>query len=487
MSSAPVAPRASVLGAQQPRISSFPDYVSSAGQEAIELAALAGLVLDDWQRFVLINSLGERVDGKWAAPTVGLVVGRQNGKNAILEARELAGLFLFDEEVIIHSAHEQATSSEHFRRLLNRIESVPEFESRVMKAPRGKGAEAIELRGGQRVLFKTRTGGGGRGFTGDLIVYDEAMILSASAKAALVPTLAAKSIDGNIQTWYAGSAVDQQNPKHDGLELSRVRERGLAEHPSVAYFEWSAPGDDPSKLTPEQAADPEMIRQANPGLGIRISLEWVDHEREVELGAREYAVERLGVGDWPSVEDGDSIIGAEAWARVAGDTAEVTGPAFAFDISPDRAWASIAVAGSRPDAFRQLEIIEHRKMGMWLLPRIIEIGRRHGGKILCDARGPAGALLPELEQAGIVVEAISTAELVQACGMLFDGVDQQTVRHLNDPVLNAAIAGATRRKLGDAWAWSRKDSSVDISPLVAVTLALFGLASGVAEPWTSSW
>lgn len=485
MSSTAVAPPA-VLGAQKPRICSVPDYVSSTGEEAIELAALAGLELDPWQRFVLTRALGERADGKWSAPTVGLVVGRQNGKNALLEARELVGLFLLGEEVIIHSAHEQATSSEHFRRLLSRIEGVPEFDRRILKTSKGKGAEAIELRGGQRVLFKTRTGGGGRGFTADLIVYDEAMILSAAAKAALVPTMASKSIDGNTQTWYAGSAVDQQNPKHDGLELARIRQRGLDGHPSVAYFEWSAPGDDPSKVTPEDAADPVMIGQANPGLGIRISLEWVDHEREVELGAREYAVERLGVGDWPSLEDGDAVIGAEAWARIAAEPAEVTGPAFAFDISPDRAWASIAVAGARPDALRQLEIIEHRKMGMWLLPRLIEIGRRHGGKLLTDARGPAGALLPELEAAGIVVEAISTTELVQACGMFYDSVEQQTVRHLGDPVLGAAVAGATRRKLGDAWAWDR-GSAADITSLVAATLALFGLASGTSEPWAASW
>jgi hypothetical protein len=32
-----------------------------------------------------------------------------------------------------------------------------------------------------------------------------------------------------------------------------------------------------------------------------------------------------------------------------------------------------------------------------------------------------------------------------------------------------------KRRSGDAWAWSRKNSSIDISPLVAVTLALWGV------------
>ena len=44
--------------------------------------------------------------------------------------------------------------------------------------------------------------------------------------------------------------------------------------------------------------------------------------------------------------------------------------------------------------------------------------------------------------------------------------------------LRDAIRGAKSRPLGDQWAWSRKSSSVDISPLVAATLAL-GAAAGV--------
>ncbi len=214
-------------GAQEPRLLHVPPYVRSAGRDAIDLAALAGLELDPWQQFVLMHALGEDAFGRWAAFEVALVVPRQSGKGSILEARELAGLFLFDEKLIIHSAHEQATSSEHFRRLLQLIEGVPEFERRVLKAPRGKGAEAIELRGGQRIFFKTRTAGGGRGLTGDLVVLDEAMKLLDSTVAALVPTMAARSIHGNPQLWYAGSAPDEETDPDGGIVLSRLRSRAL--------------------------------------------------------------------------------------------------------------------------------------------------------------------------------------------------------------------------------------------------------------------
>src|SRR6185437_15135570 len=81
--------RADLLGAQRPRTCSVPGYATGTGEEAIELAEMAGLVLDPWQCDVLRDALGEGPDGRWASPFVGLVVPRQNGKGAVLEAREL--------------------------------------------------------------------------------------------------------------------------------------------------------------------------------------------------------------------------------------------------------------------------------------------------------------------------------------------------------------------------------------------------------------
>jgi hypothetical protein len=56
-----------------------------------------------------------------------------------------------------------------------------------------------------------------------------------------------------------------------------------------------------------------------------------------------------------------------------------------------------------------------------------------------------------------------------------DAVTDETVRHLGQPALASAIKGAAKRPLGDAFAWARKSSTVDISPLVGCTLALWGL------------
>src|SRR5262245_10735160 len=156
-----------------PRILYAPDYASTAGGEARELAALAGLELDLWEALVLDVSLAEADDGRWAAAEVGLCVPRQNGKNAVLEARELAALFLLGEELVIHSAQQFKTAKEHFLRLLSLIESTPDLDRRVRRVVRAHGEEAIELRNGHRILFMARTKASGRGFTAPLLVFDE--------------------------------------------------------------------------------------------------------------------------------------------------------------------------------------------------------------------------------------------------------------------------------------------------------------------------
>jgi hypothetical protein len=86
-------------------------------------------------------------------------------------------------------------------------------------------------------------------------------------------------------------------------------------------------------------------------------------------------------------------------------------------------------------------------------------------------------LLHELKEADVPVAMVGGTEYANACGLIYDLVDQERIRHLGTPELNGAVRVAKKRDLGDAWAWSRKRSSSDISPLVAATLALWGVSS----------
>jgi phage terminase large subunit-like protein len=294
-----------LLGDQSPRVCSLPEFDSDrSGRNAVTLAAEAGMDLDPWQRLVLESGLRRR-GGKWAAFEVALVVARQNGKGTILEALELAALFLFpDVRLILHSAHEFKTAAEAFLRVRALIEDNPDFDSQVSRIRTAAGAEAVELRDGKRLRFVARSSGSGRGFTSDLVILDEAYKLGDQEMAALLPTLSARP---DPQVWYTSTAGGPGS-----IQLGRVRARGVAGgDPSLAFLEWSADEDayDP--------ASPADWARANPGLGIRISPEYVEREMAA-LGADAFDRERLSIGDYP-VGDGGSwdVVGRDTWAACA--------------------------------------------------------------------------------------------------------------------------------------------------------------------------
>jgi len=141
-----------------------------------------------------------------------------------------------------------------------------------------------------------------------------------------------------------------------------------------------------------------------------------------------------------------------------------------LDVSPDRAWASIAVAGKRADDLHQVEIVEHRRGTGWVVPWLEERKKL----VVLDGRSPAGSLLPSLEAAGIEVEPLTTGEHVKACGAFYDAVAEGTIRHLDDQLLATALAVARSRPVGEAWLWTRDPTGPDILPLVAATLAHWG-------------
>lgn len=501
MTSALVAPP-DLKGSQHPRIVSVPEYTSSTGDEGIELAAMAGLVLDPWQELVLRHSLGERLDGKWAASEVGLVVGRQNGKNAVLEARELAELFLVGPmtgpRLIIHSAHQFATSLEHFRRIKRRILDTPELLKRI-KGPvrRGMpagirdshGEESIETVDGSRLLFKARSssGGQGAGFTCDLLVFDEAWNLPESLIGMVVPTLAARSFETpGVQTWYTSQAVNQQSMPY-GVHLARIRERGIAgDNPRLCFAEWSV-DEELFRRHPEIADDPAYWALANPGLGVRIAIEHVMWERGGGMPWSEFLAHRLGIGDWPPTsEEAGRVISRETWADAAehDQANRITSPlVFAIDTNLDQTWSSIGVAGKREDGLIQFAVVAHERGVDWLVDHCALLKRQHPrARFVILKRGPAADKIDELKAVKLKLIEASTEDYGHACAgfvsIVVEGRGKYPFPQLD---LDEALAGARRRTRGDdeGWTWSRRSStSPDISPLVAVTLAAWGVEHG---------
>jgi len=478
-----------IYGWQVPPIQVAPPSVSSAGQEAIDLAARAGLPLDPWQQHILRVGMGEKPDGSWASFEVGVNVPRQNGKGGVIEARELWGLFIGGEQLILHSAHEFKTAKNAFKRIERLIRSTPDLHKRVKTYRQTVGEEGIELHTGQLLRFIARSKGSGRGFTGHCNVMDEDMILGDNEMDALLPTMAAVP---DPQIWYLGSA----GIGAPSVQLGRLRRRALAAleagtpDPSLSYFEWSVdPHADecPADCTAhDDAASDEAVLKSNPAIGYRLTLEKVARERAT-LSKDGYARERLGVGDYPSDEaDTWQVIGEEAWRALAVADAERSAPvAFAIDMTPERSHAAICAA-FRWRGGVHVTVVDHRPGTGWIVERAKELHAKWDPRCwVVDPASPAGSLIGDLEDEeyglGITVVQPKARDMAAACGQFYDAVTEQSLTHFDEAPLASALAGAQKRPLGDSWAWARRIVSVDISPLVAATLAKWGLGADVEE------
>lgn len=483
---------------------------------------MAGLELDPWQQFVLINACAQRLETflnpvtktaerMWAARDVGLVVARQNGKGSILEARQLAGLILprFGEKTIIHSAQDFATSGEHFRRVASLITDTPALSKKLKGCYEANGKERIEMKDGSRLLFKTRTKKLGRGFSPQLVVLDEAMFLEEDAMMALRPTLSAQP---NPQMWFTGSAGLEE-----AVEFGRVRARAIRAlesgdlDPYLFFAEWSAEVCTdyclPDCEEHDRLDDERVWAKSNPGYGIRITYDTVANELRAS-SEDAFKVERLSVGRWPVDGDAWAVIDEEAWKnRLDEDSEPVIDQkakpwVLAVDTTPDRKWSAICMGGQSmmDEDLTHVEITgyeqyDHRPGTEWVVPRVHEMWKNlKPHAVVIDSRQQTLSFIAELEELGVKVISPTTSEYAVACGEFQAGCmprkgEKPKVVHTGQKPLDNAVAGADRRDLADKWAWDKKNSASDISPLVAATLALWGYrkllheAPAAVTPW----
>lgn len=493
----PLIHRESLIGDQRPRILWVPPgATSSAAAEVVELAASVGLVLDDWQEFTLDQGLGETDAGLWVALEVAELVSRQNGKDGTLEALELAALYLFGTKLALHSTHRFKTTLEHFRRLVARITNYDDLRRRVKRINYTHGEESVELLGGQRLEFMARSTSSGRGFSGELLILNEAQILTDASMEAVMPTLSARPF-GTTQVWYMLTAPDPEKvgPCEVAARLRRRARKGG--DPGLVYLEWSAdPHDeqcDRDCREHDEISDPRTWAKANPALGIRIDPRTVEREM-ASMSLDGFLRERLGVGRWPAESGGWAVISEDQWTGLEDSGSEVAGVlAFGVGVLADASAAAIAVVGARQDGNLHLEIVEHRPQASWVPARLKELADQHRPcGVALDGNGASAVLLPALAVGGFTQVApaapqpnsghallrLYPREAAQAAGMLYEAAtDAKTVRHLGQPELQVAVAGAVKRALSGSWGWGRPDTSVDISPLQAVTNALYGYAN----------
>lgn len=460
---------ASRVGCQRPRLSLIPaDMDTAAGDEVIEFARRFGLVLDDWQQWVVRHMCAERKAGGWSANTAVLLVPRQSGKSVIVEAIEMAAMFLWDEQHVIYSAHLGKTATDHMRRIRRHIDANPSLR-RAARVLTGKGDERVEINKTGAILeFITRGKKTARGGSPSRVIFDEAMYLTDEQIAAMLPSLSAHSMNeqNQAQMIYTSSA-----PLQESTVLHRLRQKALSGAAERMFFaEWSVDVDaDP--------ADRANWYAANPSLGARISEEWiVDNEFGVMSGV-DFATERLGV---PQGGEGaaDGPISLQRWTADLTDGESMATDdtiTLALDAPLDRRSACFAVHGRRVDRLRHVAIRHwvpgHQLGELSAVAKQLLDGHKLD-RLYVPPKSPALAWRDDLARAGVEVEEIKPALFIEAQQTLEQSVAEGSVRHRGQPEMNVAVGGLAARVSGDSSPWSRRSSSVNVAPLFAAAAAL---------------
>jgi hypothetical protein len=475
----------------EPAYRSEPAYWRSLGDEVADLAALADFPPDPEQKLGLDVLFAFGHDRKSVAFEFCVICSRQNLKTGLFKQATLGWLFLTEQRLVVWSAHEFNTAEEAHRDMAALIGDTPALSKRLKQVYSGAANKSIELKSGQRLIFKARTHTGGRGLSGDKVVLDESFALRPSHMGALLPTL---SVRPDPQVVYGSSAGMAESDV-----LRGIRDRGRPNaSPRLAYLEWCAPpggcardrcehkvgteGCALDRVENWQAANPLLGRTRPNGTGL--TLEYVQAERDA-LPPAEFARERLGWWDEPGAAE---VFGAGKWDACAGDDPPgLTMGALGVAVSMDLSHAAIVAAAQGERTI--VKPLQHGPGTSWTVGRLRELQDRHKVMVVVDERGPGAPLIPHLEAAGVKLHAATTSQVLDACAQFHGLVTTNRLHHANYPELNAAVNGATTRTVGDRWAWGRRTSTSDISPLEAATLAAWWVSRPeiVSDPQIHEW
>jgi hypothetical protein len=444
--------------------------VTTAWPRVVAQCSEMGVEFDPWQHGIGAIALGKREDGKYAATVGGVVLSipRQVGKTFLVGMILIALCVLNPGFTVLWTAHRTRTATMTFgslKAMTSRKKIAP-----FMLTPRNtNGEQEIRFKNGSVIMFGARELGFGRGFDEvDAEVFDEAQILTEKALEDMVPAANQSRQPTGALLFFMGTPPRPGDPGEEFTNRRNDAIGGTAE--DMVYVEFSADPD----ASPD---DWGQVAKANPSYPLRTPREAILRMRKNLTNVDSFMREAMGVWD-PA---GIAAISFDAWRPLADpEAARGARPVFGVSVAPDRSWAAVAAAWARPDGLTQVAMTErgYRPDATWIADHVRDLRKRApGAKVLVDqaARG----LLDKADEP-------SQQEQAQADNALADAVLAATVRHGNDPALDVSVKASRWRTSGDTRVLDRKGAK-DISPLRAVSLALWGVMQGTALPQIYDW
>lgn len=426
-----------------------------------------GITFTAWQDGAGRLILSKRADGLYATTVGGVVISipRQVGKTFLLAAVMFALCLLIPGFKVLWTAHRTRTADETFA-------AMQAFAKRLKVAPHVKrvrltnGEQEIEFVNGSRIMFGARETGFGRGFANvDAEVFDESQILTEKAVDDMIPAM---NQSPNPLLIFIGTPPKPSDPSEVFTNKRMQALSGTAD--DMAYIECSADEDcDPD--------DPAQWMKANPSFPDLTPATSIKRMRAT-LSDDSFLREALGV--W-NTSKSPRVIDVATW-QAAGDVASMATDrlTLAVDVAPDRSVASVALAGQRPDGRWHIELDEHRSGTDWVGPWVAErAGRNQLHAVVADEmsglverRGGRTFLVGT--DVAVTCAKSEGRDMAVACARFYDATIDGTLVHTDQPQVNVAMSVARKRAVGAGWAWNRRSTTDDITPLVAATLALWG-------------
>lgn len=442
----------------------LPAGIVRSGYPAVrDQCSRMGIRHDTWQQGLGRAILAKRADGSYAAGIGGVVVSicRQVGKTFTLGSIIFALCVLFPGLKVLWTAHRTRTSSETFRSMKGMAQRklVRPFVDHIRSV---NGEQEIEFKNGSRILFGARESGFGRGFDDvDMIVFDEAQILTQKALDDMVPST---NVAVNPLILFIGTPPKPSDPSE---VFTGFRARALAGTAEDMLF---------VEISADQGADPDdraQWRKGNPSYPSRTPEAAILRMRRI-LGDESFLREGLGIWDEAATP---GMIFPE-WDAASEKTLKVTltrpdgrvAVGLAMDI--DRDWSSIVWAW-RDGRRTAVDLV--RKPGTdWVLPYLVERADRVS-VVAVDQTGPAGTMLPALGAAKLPTQVVDTQAMKAACAELVDAVRYGKFIHRSYVEMDTAAALVKWRRVGDGNVFSRRDSGAPIDSLEAAALAAWGI------------
>ena len=491
------------MGVTTPRIFSPPlrDLTedTSLGYAAIEYArTILRKTLYPWQEWALIHMLEIVGDlgSEWnfRYRTILVMVSRQCGKTVLSEV--LASFFLnvLCVDSIFGTSLSLDKAEEVWEAVINDQESIPELSTAIDRVSRTNGNKRLILTGLRQYKVGAPTRRAGRGDSNDLVMLDELRE------------------HRDWEAWSAAAASTNAKPNGlivcfsnagdpDSIVLRQLRSQAIAniegnggnndfggnvDGNTLGLFEWSAPEG-------AKTDDLDALAQANPALGYGYLTERALMSNRATFPESKFRsecmcqqVETLLPQPFP---EGAWNAGIDERSGIAPESELY----FGIDLSHNRQWTCIAVAGMREDGNYHVEVVARQIGTEWAIRWFAERANRSFNLAFqgrgCPVTGLAEQIctLPNVNRI-----AIEGGDLTNGWGRFWDGIAASEpgsmrggakIYHLPQPVLDSPAKTMQLRNLGGGVELpDRAKSPDDPAPLIACFVAYAAATMMRKEP-----